>query len=96
MPADILNKTVCRGKLWVASHTWASAIDAHAELCASGSCRFIVNEDGIWMEGDASRSRAYKTKLPKGAEEHARKAISREGLVPSTRDAEYMVAKAYA
>lgn len=92
----VLNNPVSRGKLWGNSYSWGEAITAHAEACSGGCCRFLVTEDGIWIEGDASRSKVYRTRIPKGAEPHAKQEMDRVGLVPSTRTKAYRVAPIYA
>lgn len=95
MTISILDKTVTRGKLWGTPYTWAEAINNHAEASHDGCCRFIVAENGIWLEGD-DRQRSYRTKLPKGAEDHARARIAAEKLVQSSRDPRLWVGPRYA
>ncbi|MEL7202785.1 MAG: hypothetical protein AAFV45_16160 [Pseudomonadota bacterium] len=95
MTASILEKPVSRGKLWGAAYTWSQAIKSHAEASHNGCCRFIVTETGIWIEGD-DRHRSYRTKLPKGAESHARARIAAEQLVQSSRDLRLWVSPRYA
>ena len=96
MSDHILNRPVTRGKLWGQPHTWAEAIQNHAEHAHSGCCRFIVTDAGIWMEGDGGRTKVFRTKLPKGAEDHARACIASQNLVPSTRDPRLRVGPRYA
>lgn len=95
MIASILEKSVSRGKLWGAAYTWSEAIKNHSEASHDGCCRFIVTENGIWLEGD-NRHRSYRTKLPKGAESHARACIAAEQLVQSSRDPRLWVGPRYA
>lgn len=95
MTVSILGRRITRGKLWGAPYTWAEAIQNHAEHCQNGCCRFIVTDAGIWLEGD-DRSRSYRTKLPKGAEDFARACIATEMLVQSSRDPRLWVGPAYA
>lgn len=92
-----LNNPVNRGNLWGKSYTWGTAIDAHAEASATGGdCRFIVTDKGIWMEGDGSRCKTYRTQLPKGAESYALATIEAKGLAVSSRDPKYRVCPRYA
>ena len=95
MTGSILKKTILRGKLWGASYTWSEAIKNHAKASHDGCCRFIVTKNGTWMEGD-DRHRSYRTKLPKGAENHARDCIAAEQLVQSSRDPRLWVGSRYA
>ena len=95
MIVSILERPVTRGQLWGSAYTWAQAIQNHAEASHNGCCRFIVTEEGIWIEGDDSR-RSYRTKLPKGAENFARRSIAAENLVPHPRHARLWVGPAYA
>lgn len=92
---SVLNSPVKRGKLWGSSYTWAEAIEAHAEHCFSGCVRFEVTEQGVWLLGDGSRGREYRTQLPKGAEAYARAEIERRGLVKSPRNPALVVAPNY-
>lgn len=94
MTAAILGRPVSRGKLWGSAYTWAEAIESHASACHAGCCRFYVSDAGIWIEGN-DRDRCFRTKLPKGAEQHARDCIAAEGLAQSKRKAGYWVGPAY-
>lgn len=95
MTVSILDRPITRGKLWGAPYTWGQAIQNHAEASHNGCCRFIVTEAGIWLEGD-DRTRSYRTKLPKGAEDHARACIAAEQLVQSPRDPRLWIGPTYA
>lgn len=92
-----LNSPVNRGKLWGDAFTWGQAIDAHAEASANGGdCRFIVTEEGVWMEGDAGRNKTYRTQLPKSVESYALATIEAKGLAVSKHDATRRVCPRYA
>ena len=95
MSVFILEQMIKRGKLWGAPYTWSQAIKNHAEASHDGCCRFISTDKGICPEGE-DRNRSYRTKLPKGAEDHARACITAEQLVQSSRDRRLWVGPRYA